>query len=126
MIDSQDTVCVIDPDESVHDALSTFLSASGVDIKCYSTAEAFLDSEVLGKCVCRCLLVEADLPGMGSLALVRQLNSEHNDIPIIVLASTTDRDIADQALKAGAIDVLDKPLISGPLLDRLHTAQSNL
>lgn len=126
MLGNQDTVYVIDPDESVHDALTTLLGASGVDIRCYSTAEALLESKVLRNRDCGCLLVEADLPGMGSLALVRQLHAQYSDLPIIVLASTSDRDIADQALKAGAVDVFDKPLISGRLLDRLNLAQANL
>jgi FixJ family two-component response regulator len=126
MLGNQDTVYVIDPDKSVHDALTTLLGASGVDITCFSTAEALLESNALCNRDCGCLLVEANLPGMGSLALVRQLHARYGDLPIIVLASTSDRDIADQALKAGAVDVFDKPLISGRLLDRLNLAQSNL
>ena len=123
---NQNTVYVIDPDESVHDALTTLLGASGVNIRCFSTAEALLESNALCNRDCGCLLVEAELPGMGSLALVRQLHAQYSDLPIIVLASTSDRDIADQALKAGAVDVFDKPLISGRLLDRLKLAQANL
>jgi len=120
----QETVYIVDPDLAVHDALTTLLGSSGVDVKCYSTAEAFLESSLMHTCRPGYLLVEADLPGMGSLTLVRQLHAQRTNLPIVVLASTSDRDIAAQALKAGAIDVFDKPLISGRLMDRLRSAAS--
>jgi len=115
-----DTVYVIDPDEAVDDALTTLLGASGMQVECYSTAEAFLASDVLHRPVSGFLLVEADLPGIGSLALVRQLLTQGFELPVVVLTSTFDRDIANQALKAGAVDVFEKPLVGGHLLDRLN------
>lgn len=115
MPDNQATVYVIDPDEAVHDALVTLLSASDIEVRCFLTAEEFLESDALLAAGRGCVLVEADLPGMGSLAFVRQLRSR-SELPIVVLASTADSDIADQALKAGAIDVFDKPLIGTRLL----------
>ena len=120
---TQDIVYIIDPDEAVHDALSALFGSSGVEVRCFQTAEAFLESDVLLTGKHACLLVEADLPGMGSLAFVRQLHAQYTDLPIVVLASTSDRDIADQALKAGAVDVFDKPLIGDRLLDRIQPKQ---
>jgi FixJ family two-component response regulator len=115
----KDTVYVIDPDAAVHDALTTLLDASGMRVECFPTAEAFLASEGLHSPVSGCLLVEADLPGIGSLALVRQLRAQSFDLPIVVLTSTFNRDIANQALRAGAVDVFKKPLVGDQLLDRL-------
>jgi FixJ family two-component response regulator len=46
-------------------------------------------------------------------------------MPIIVLASTSDSDIAAQALKAGALDVIDKPLFGAHLLDRILGVAAN-
>ena len=116
----KDTVYVIDPDEAVHDALTTLLGASGVRVECFPTAEAFLASDVLNSPVRGCLLVEANLPGIGSLAFVRQVRAESLDLPVVVLTSTFDSDIAGQALRAGAVDVFEKPLVGGHLLDRLN------
>ncbi len=116
----QDTVYVIDPDEAVHDAITTLLSASGMRVDCYPTAEAFLASDILRSPLRGYLLVEADLPGIGSLALVRQLRAQSFNLPVVVLTSTFNRDIANQALKAGAVDVFEKPLVGGHLLDRLN------
>jgi FixJ family two-component response regulator len=116
----KDTVYVIDPDKAVHDAITTLLGASGMRVECFPTAEAFLATGILHSTVRGCLLVEADLPGIGSLALVRQLRAQNFDLPVVFLTSTSDRDIASQALKAGANDVFEKPLVGGHLLDRLN------
>lgn len=113
------TVCLVDPDESVHDALSTLLRASGVHLKCFASAEDFLKSGVALDTDTGCVLAEASLPGMGCLAFLRRLRAIGTDLPIIVLASTTDRDIAEQALRAGALEVIEKPLVSDRILGRL-------
>ena len=120
----QEIVYVVDPDLAVHDALTTLLCSSGVDVRCYATAEAYLESSPPHTVGAGYLLVEADLPGMGSLAFVRRLQAQNATLPVVVLASTSDRNIAAQALKAGAVDVFDKPLIGGRLLDRLRSVVS--
>ncbi len=95
-----DIVYVIDPDEAVHDALAALLGATGTRVVCYPSAEAFLDSDLIHNGMRGLVLAEVDLPGMGSLALLRRLR--------------------DQALKAGAVEVIEKPLVHGRLLKRLH------
>ena len=67
-----------------------------------------------------CILVGANLPGIGALAPLRRLRALGVDLPVVVLASTSNRAIADQSLKAGAVDVIDKLLVSGRLLSRLR------
>ena len=113
------TVCLVDPDEAVHDALSTLLRASGVQVKCFASAEDYLKSDVVLDTDTGCLLAEASLPGMGCLAFLRQLRAINTDLPIIVLTSTSDRNIAEQVLKAGALEVIEKPLVSDRILERL-------
>ena len=65
-------------------------------------------------------MVEANLPGMGSLTFLRRLRAQGIDLPVVVLTSTSNRAIADQALQAGAVDVIDKPLVNDRLLRRLR------
>ncbi len=113
-------VYVIDPDEAVHDALTVLLGAGGTRVVCFANAEAFLDSSCVHSAMRGCVLAEANLPGMGSLALLRRLRSLGVDLPVVILTSTSNRDIADQVLKAGAAEVIEKPLVHGQLLDRLH------
>ena len=116
----QDIIYVVDPDEAVHDALSTLLSAIDTRVVCYPSAEAFLDSNSAHSLRSGCLLVEANLPGMGSLALLRRLRAQGVDLPILVLTSTSNGEIAKQALKAGAVEVIAKPLVGGRLLSQLR------
>jgi FixJ family two-component response regulator len=119
MLDACDTVYVIDPDESVHDAISTLLEATKVRVECYRTPEAFQTVCATRNTQSCCLLLEAVLPGIGSLALIRDVLARDPSVPIIVLASTADSDIAAQALKAGALDVIDKPLFGMHLLEKI-------
>ena len=114
------TIYVIDPDEAVHDAIGTLLGSTGMQVACFATAEAFIEAGVADDRKHACLLVEADLPGIGSLALVRKLRVQDIDLPVVVLTSTANHEIANQALKAGAVDVFMKPLVGGYLLDRLN------
>ncbi len=112
-------VYVIDPDETVHDALTTLLGDDGRRVSCYLSAESFLNSSGVDDCRCGCVLSEANLPGMGSLAFLRLLRHQGVELPIVVLASTSNRDIAAQALKAGAAEVIEKPLVGDRLLELL-------
>jgi len=109
-------VYVIDPDEAVHDALSELLSATGIRVVCFRSAENFLRFNDAQGTLHGCLLAEANLPGMGSLALLRQLQVREIDVSVAVLTSTANRDIADQALRAGAVEVISKPLVGDCLL----------
>ena len=115
-----DIVYVIDPDEAVHDALTALLGATGTRVVCYPSAEAFLDSNFMHSGMRGLVLAEVNLPGMGSMALLRRLRDQGVDLPVVVLTSTSNRDIADQALKAGAVEVIEKPLVHGRLLNRLQ------
>ena len=116
----RDTVYVIDPDEAIRDGLTTLLATLDTPVLCYSDAQSFFDANTALSLSHGCVLVEANLPGMGSLALLRRLRAQGVDLPVVVLASTSNRDIADQALQAGAVDVIDKPLVNGRLLRRLR------
>jgi len=116
----QDIVYVIDPDEAVDDALTILLGAAGARVVCYPNAEAFLDSTDAHSLSRGCLLVEANLPGMGCLAFLRRLRAQGIDHPVLILTSTANREIANQALKAGAAEIIEKPLVQGRLLNRIR------
>ncbi len=119
-------VYVIDPDEAVHDALTALLGATGTQVVCFPSAETFLDSDFTRSDMRGLVLAEVNLPGMGSLALLRRLRDQGVDLPVVVLTSTSNRDIADQALKAGAVEVIEKPLVHDRLMNRLrHLVRPN-
>lgn len=116
----RDIVYVIDPDEAVDDALTILLGAAGARVECYPNAEAFFDSRIAHKLRRGCLLVEANLPGMGCLAFLKRLRTQCIYDPVLILTSTSNRDIANQALMAGAAEIIEKPLVGSRLLNRLH------
>jgi FixJ family two-component response regulator len=120
MVHPEDTVYIIDPDEAVHDALTTLLGANGTSVACYSDAESFLNSGLARESTCGVLLVEASLPGMGSLAFLNRLQALGMQQPVVVLTRTSNREIAAQILKAGAVEVIEKPLVGTRLLQLLR------
>jgi len=125
MRSTEDIVWVIDPDETIHEALTALLDAAGKRAVCYRSAEAFLDSDFDEGCKCGCVLAEADLPGMGSLALLRRLRDRGVKVPVVVLTSTSNRVIAEQALIAGAVEVIEKPLVCDQLISHLQHVTSH-
>ena len=120
MTREKDTVYIIDPDEAIRDGLTTLLGTLDIPVLSYPDAQAFLDSSTAESLSRGCLLVEANLPGMSSLALLRRLRDQGADLSVMILAGMRNRDIAGQALQAGAADVIDKPLVNGQLLKRLR------
>lgn len=120
MSSEQKTVFIIDPDKGIRESLEALLGILAISTLSYPDVETFLDS-ISDRFPDRgCLIVDAMLPGFGSLALLRRLREEGSKLPVLVLASTSNCDIAESALQAGATAVIDKPLANGQLLDRLQ------
>ena len=78
----RDIVCVIDSDEAIRDGLTTLLGVFDIPVQGYSTAENFLDSHIARSLSPGCLLVDANLQGMGSLALLRRLRAQRVELPM--------------------------------------------
>lgn len=114
------TVYVIDPDTAICEGLSALLGTLNIPVTCYADAQHFFDTEAPQGWEDGCILVEAKQSGLSCLAFLKQLRADGNTLPVLVLASTSNRSIAEQALLAGATDVIDKPFVDGHLLERLH------
>jgi two-component system, chemotaxis family, CheB/CheR fusion protein len=99
---------VVDDDEGVCEALSEVLEADGHAVRRYSSSEAFLADYLPGSE--GCLLVDAYLPGMSGLELLRHLRSIGDPLPSIMITGSGDVPMAVDAMKAGAIDFIEKPI----------------
>ena len=74
----------------------------------YASCEAFLEAFDPGKAAC--LLIDAYLPGMSGLELLGRLHEEGHHLPAIMITGNADVHMAVQAMKAGALDFIEKPI----------------
>lgn len=114
------TVFVVDDDPGVRDSLAMLLTSSGYKVKSYASATAFLASETPD--AVGCMVVDVQMPEMNGLALQQELAARRFRLPVIIMTGHGDIPIAVQAMKAGAVDFLEKPFDDGVLLDGIRRA----
>jgi FixJ family two-component response regulator len=116
----QPSVFVVDEDVAVRDGLRAMLEAHAFSVSEFATAEEFMARyrpEQPG-----CLLLDLQLPGMSGTDLQEALLARGIHLPIIFLTGNGDIGSSVRALKAGAVDFLEKPPEKNVLLERLHAA----
>lgn len=116
------TVFVVDDDAAVRDSIAELVESVGLSAECYESAQAFLDAfsaERRG-----CVVVDVRMAEMSGLVLQQRLNALGARIPVVVLTAHGDVQMAVQALKAGAVDFLQKPYRDQALLDSINAALS--
>jgi two-component system CheB/CheR fusion protein len=101
-------IIVVDDDDQVREAIRAVLEDSGRAVDSYPSCEAFLEAFDPGKFAC--LLIDAYLPGMSGLELVEKLHEEGHHLPAIMITGNADVHMAVQAMKAGALDFIEKPI----------------
>ena len=102
-------VYIVDDDEAVRDSLVTLLEARGYRTKAFANAEAFLESGAAPS-LPGCLLLDVNLPGVGGLSLLQQIGHVSPHLPVLMITGMGQVATAVQAMKAGALDFLEKPL----------------
>ncbi|MEI6559763.1 MAG: response regulator [Rhodospirillaceae bacterium] len=113
-------VAIIDDDDALRDALVVLVTAAGWRADGYASAEAFLaslDGERAG-----CALIDVRLPGIDGMELFRKLAEVAPGFPVVILTGHGDVPMAVEALKAGAIDFIEKPFDPDRLLTSLRQA----
>jgi two-component system, LuxR family, response regulator FixJ len=113
------TVLVVDDDEAVRDSLRFMLEQEGLVVRTFDSAAAVLCAELP---VCGCLLTDFHMPAMDGLQLQGQLAAQGNRLPVIIMTGHGDVPVAVRAMKAGAVDFLEKPFEQAHLLDAIHRA----
>ena len=115
-----DTVLVVDDVAYARKSLEFLIRSVGLNIRSYPSAGDFLASSDLE--TAGCLVLDLRMPGMSGLELQERLNEMNVGIPIILLTAYAEVPIAVKAMKAGAIDVIQKPYSQQVLLDRIQQA----
>jgi two-component system CheB/CheR fusion protein len=114
---------VVDDDTMLRDTIRLVLEAAGRRVDDFSSCEAFLEVYVPGRE--SCLLVDANLPGMKGLDLLKKLRALGDPMPIIMITGSNDVAIAVEAMKAGASDFIEKPFERSEMLDRVTRVLDN-
>lgn len=112
-------IAIIDDDSGSRDALSALMNLSGHRCVGFDSAESYLAYERRDQF--GCVLLDLDLPGMDGLALLREV-ADTTSSAFIVVTGTGEIALAVQAMKAGAIDFLEKPIDHEALLSALTVA----
>ncbi len=111
-------VAVVDDDERVREALAFQLSTAGFKMASYPSAQAFLASEAANKF--DCVVAEIFLPRMNGLQLQERLMETRNFVSIVFITERDDLSLVVHAMKAGAVDVLGKPIDDEALLNAIE------
>jgi FixJ family two-component response regulator len=116
----ESTVFVVDDDPEVQDALRWLIESVNVSVETFDSAEGFVDT--VGPDRPGCLVLDVRMPGMGGLRLLENLRALQFQLPVIVLTGHGDVPLAVRAMKAGAMDLIEKPCADQDLLDRIYSA----
>jgi FixJ family two-component response regulator len=116
----QATICVVEGDPREREALSQLLSHLQHEVSVFESAEALL--AVLDQTRIKVLIAGLELPGLSGLDLLHALRERGRQVPAIVLAGETDVATAVGAIRAGAVDFIQKPVIDRILLRRVRDA----
>ena len=119
MRDNQ-VVHIVDDDEAVRQSLAFLLSSAGLAVRLYDSAAAFLAG--LASIQDGCLITDVRMPGMTGLELLRQLRAKAGSLPAIVITGHGDVPLAVEAMKAGAIDFIEKPFNEEAILNAVRRA----
>ncbi len=114
------TVFVVDDDAGVRDSIALLIRSVGLKSQTYPSANDFLVSYVAG--TPGCLVLDVRMPGMSGLELQERLEAIGSTLPIIFLTAHGDIPMAVQAVKAGAVDFIQKPFRDQALIDRIQQA----
>lgn len=113
-------IFVVDDDAAVRQSLSLLIRSMSLAVETFESAQAFLD-----QCDQRrggCLVLDIRMPGMSGLDLQEELRRRSVELPIIFITGHGDVTMAVRAMKAGAIDFIEKPFNDQQLLDRINQA----
>ncbi|MBV8185961.1 MAG: response regulator [Alphaproteobacteria bacterium] len=117
---SSQVVHVIDDDSEVLQALAFLLTASGFAVQVHESATVFLEG--CSRNDVGCIVTDIRMPGMDGLQLQRRLLAERSHIPVIIMTGHADVALAVEAMKAGAVDFIEKPFDNKVLVNAVKSA----
>jgi FixJ family two-component response regulator len=114
-------VGVVDDDAGMRKALRRLLETAGHEVRCWPSALEFL-ADLARQPAPDCLVVDVDMPGMTGLELQQTLTANGRTIPIVFLTGVGNIPMTVQAIKAGAVNFLTKPVMDEDLFAAIRAA----
>jgi two-component system, LuxR family, response regulator FixJ len=115
-------VHVIEDDASMRESLVDLLSASDFDVQSYPSATDYLTRGTFAGP--GCIVSDVRMPEIDGITLCRKLREKHCTLPLILMTAHADVSMAVAAMKAGAVDFLEKPFDAPDLLKAVRMASS--
>lgn len=117
-------VHLVDDDESVRRSVGFMLKTSGFQVKAYGSGLDLLkDAKKLGR---GCILLDIRMPGMDGLEVQEALKQAGVGLPVIIMTGHGDIPLSVRAMKAGAVDFIEKPFAKTVLLSALEQGFASL
>jgi FixJ family two-component response regulator len=114
------TVFIVDDEQPVGDSIAMLLSTVGIETRVYREARAFLDDYTADQP--GCLLLDVRMPRMSGLELQQELVRHNVALPVIFITGHGDVPMAVEAMRAGALDFIQKPFNDEELIRRVQGA----
>jgi two-component system, chemotaxis family, CheB/CheR fusion protein len=114
------TIFVVDDDHALREAMRDLLNENGYAVEIFADGATFLNAfrrERAG-----CLLVDVLMPGMSGIEVIERLKAAGHQLPVVMITGSGDVAMAVQAMKAGAVDFIEKPVSHGDLLATVKRA----
>ncbi|MCC5866972.1 MAG: response regulator transcription factor [Gammaproteobacteria bacterium] len=115
---TQATVFIVDDDHAVRDALRLLLKSVGLPAEVFASGDEFLAAWQPG--LRGCIVADIRMPGMSGLEMHEALQQRGCRLPVIFITGHGDVPMAVEAMKAGALDFVQKPFRDQDLLDRIN------
>lgn len=114
------TVFVVDDDQAMRNSLKWLIESVGVLVESFASADDFLANFESGRP--GCVVLDVRMPGMSGLELQEHLVSQNIRLPVVIITGHGDVPMAVRAMKAGAVDFIEKPFNDEVLLDAIRRA----
>ena len=121
-MNSKATVFVVDDDQAMRNSLQWLIESVGLRVETYASADEFINNYYPGRA--GCLLLDVRMPGMSGLELQELFVEQEIRIPIIIITGHGDVPMAVRAMKAGAVEFIEKPFNDELLLESIRNALS--
>jgi two-component system, LuxR family, response regulator FixJ len=119
-LEADPTVFIVDDDPAVRQALTTLVRSMRLRAEAYESAQQFLDAFDAARP--GCMLLDVRMPGISGLGLLEQFNQQEIPLPAIVMSAYGDVPMVVRAMKAGALNFLEKPCRDQQLWEAIQEA----